>query len=268
MGPARVAWLSDIHLNFLAPPDRARVIGEWAGLDVDTFVITGDISEADDLVARLRDLAAGLRRPLHYVLGNHDFYRGAIADVRAAISKLGNEVPELSWLGDREVMPLTPSTALVGHDGWADARLGDYDATTLQLTDFQLIHDFVGLSRAERRRRLEELADEAASHVSQRLHDALKHFPHVVVATHVPPFAASCSTEGRIWNADWLPYFVSHAMGQAIGAAAENHPDHRITVLCGHTHRAANAMVRDNLLALTAPAEYRDPRVERVFDWD
>ena len=65
----------------------------------------------------------------------------------------------------RAVVELTPITALVGHDGWADGRLGDLDGSDVILSDFLLIDelkhwlDHHTLEKPGHRRAIEALAD-------------------------------------------------------------------------------------------------------------
>src|SRR5436305_186175 len=80
----RLAWLTDIHLNFLRPAELKTFFDSLP--QADAFVITGDIGEAHDVLAHLRTFAD--RGPTYFVLGNHDFYRGSIAGIRAEVSAL------------------------------------------------------------------------------------------------------------------------------------------------------------------------------------
>ena len=59
----------------------------------DAFAITGDIGEAHDVTDHLRAVAE--LGPVYFVLGNHDFYRGTIAGVRADVRELCRNVPNL-----------------------------------------------------------------------------------------------------------------------------------------------------------------------------
>src|SRR5262249_39755111 len=112
----RLAWLTDIHLNFLR---RAGLDAFFASLpDADAFAITGDMGEAHDVVDHLRAFAG--RGPVYFVLGNHDFYRGSIAGVRHDVRELCSELPDLHWMPDSGIVPLNEATCLVGHDGWGD----------------------------------------------------------------------------------------------------------------------------------------------------
>src|SRR5262245_58581983 len=122
----RLAWLTDIHLNFHRPQAAEAFLASLADAKADAFLIGGDIGEATDVIRRLKALVDWLRRPIFFVLGNHVFYRGSIATVREAVRHLGSDVPDLPWLPDAGVVSLTDETCLVGAEGWGDGRLGDY----------------------------------------------------------------------------------------------------------------------------------------------
>ena len=123
----RIAWLTDLHLNFVTPGHIDRLCCAVREAGADAVLLGGDIAEAADVADYLQGLDARLGLPLYFVLGNHDFYRGSIARVRAAVQVLGARSPRLRWLAGSGVVGLTPETALVGHDGWADGRYGDYE---------------------------------------------------------------------------------------------------------------------------------------------
>lgn len=95
---------------------------------------------------------------------------------------------------------------------------------------------------------------------------ALAPFPHVIVATHVPPFRETCWHEGRISDDDWLPFFTCQAAGDALSEAMSAAPDRRMTVLCGHTHGGGEADVLPNLRVLTGGATYGRTEVQRVVE--
>jgi hypothetical protein len=174
----------------------------------------------------------------------------------------------LHYLPDSGVVPLTPEACLVGHDGWADGRLGDYAGSDVLLNDYGLIGEFGGFGeeKAERLARLNALGDEAAAHFRSVLPAALARFRHVVVLTHVPPFKAACWHEGQISDDNWLPHFTCKAVGDVLAGAMGAAPDRRMTVLCGHTHGAGEAQVLPNLRVLTGGAVYGRPVVQRVLE--
>jgi 3',5'-cyclic-AMP phosphodiesterase len=260
----RLAWLTDIHLNFLRQDGLKAFFASLP--EADAFAITGDIGEAHDVVAHLRAFAGPV--PVYFVLGNHDFYRGSITGVRLDVRELCREVPGLHWMPDSGVVQLTDATCLVGHDGWGDGRLGDYHGSDVLLNDFGLIEDFGGFYEdpAERLAKLHALGDEAADHFRAVLPEALSTFQHAVVLTHVPPFREACWHEGRISDDNWLPFFACKAVGDVLQEVMASAPGQRMTVLCGHTHGSGEAQILPNLRVLTGGAVYGKPCVQRMLE--
>lgn len=264
----KLAWLTDVHLNFLRPAGLDAFLGSLADTEADAFLIGGDVGEAPDVGRHLNAIDNALRRPVYFVLGNHDFYRGSITRVRKTVRQLCAACPDLHWLPDAGVVRLTADTCLVGHDGWGDGRLGDYHGSDVLLNDFGLIAEFGGFDEdpAERLSKLHALGDEAAAHFRAVLPDALARFRHVLVLTHVPPFREACWHEGRLSNDAWLPFFTCKAVGDVLAEAIRTHLDREMTVLCGHTHGAGEAEILPNLRVSTGGAMYGEPRVQRVIE--
>jgi hypothetical protein len=166
---------------------------------------------------------------------------------------------------------LTPRTAIVGHDGWADGRLGDYDNSEVILNDHLLIADLAvcwnGLNLDKRRLRpiLIALADEAARHFETVLEAAASKYPNVIAVTHVPPFREAAWYQGKPSNDDFLPYFASKIVGDVMRKMMEAHPRSSLLVLCGHTHGGGEIKVLDNLRVLTGEAEYGKLRINGIL---
>jgi len=189
----RLAWLTDIHLNFLDDLERERFLKTIAD-KADAFAITGDIGESPDIIGYLKQMESILRKPIYFVLGNHDFYRGSIANTRLEVAELAGDSKCLNYLTATGVAELTPTTAIVGHDGWADGRLGDYDGTTVILSDHYLIAEIAqwfrndSLNKQGLRETLTNLADEAARHLERVVNEAASQYHNIIAVTHVPPF--------------------------------------------------------------------------------
>ena len=243
-----------------------RFCVELARQAPEAVVITGDINQSTGLERHLRVLERTLSCPIYFVLGNHDFYNGSIAKVRDLAERISLASPRLCWLPARGVVPLTEHTALVGHDGWADGRFGDYQNSTVLLNDYRLIRELSGLRSDSRLEKLHQLGDEAAAYFRRILPEALARWPSVIVATHVPPFAEAAWHEGRISEDNWLPHFSSKAAGEALVEAMRDRPDREMLVLCGHTHGAGELQVLPNLRVLTGGAEYGEPKIQRVLE--
>ncbi|MBZ0301880.1 MAG: metallophosphoesterase [Anaerolineae bacterium] len=261
----RIVWLTDIHLNFVPPHGLQRLYSDILRHEPDAILISGDIGESNSAAFYLNRLAKNTQRPIYFVLGNHDFYRGSLADVRDRIRAACAKSDNLIWLNEVDVIELTPTVGLVGHDSWADGRMGNYEQSEVVLNDYLLIDDFVHLNKAERLRRLHQLGDAAADHVARVLPGALARYPQVCLLTHVPPFQEACRHEGQPTDDAYLPHFGCQVVGEALREIMTAHPDRQLTVLCGHTHSAAQVSILPNLHVRAAEIEYRKPRVEAVL---
>ena len=142
-----LTWLTDIHLNFLDEEQLDRFLKRLSAKKSDIIVISGDIGEADTIYQYLSTLSAAVSPPIYFVLGNHDYYRGSIEYVRSGLLPFLKDRPKLHWLNNSEIVSLSSTTALIGHDSWADARFGDYWKSNVQLNDFVLIGEFIGQTK-------------------------------------------------------------------------------------------------------------------------
>jgi len=262
----RVGWLTDIHLNFVVPHKRSRFYAQLREQQLDAILLGGDIGEANSLTQFLAEIESGLGVPIYFVLGNHDYYRGSIAGVREAVVRQTAASRWLRWLPTSGVVSLTDHTALVGHDSWADGRLGHFFRSDVMLNDYVVIAELIGLTWAERYAKLNELGDQAAGYLGDRVSEALAQRRNVFVLTHVPPFREACWHEGQISNDDYLPHFACRAVGERLAAIMRDHPDRRMKVLCGHTHSSGFARILNNLEVFTGGAEYGEPRLQQVFE--
>ncbi|MGD9723307.1 MAG: metallophosphoesterase [Pirellulales bacterium] len=265
----RIAWLTDIHLNFLTDAQTADFLAEVAEVRPDAVLISGDIAESHDVDRYLERLQQGIGATIDFVLGNHDFYHGSIAETRGRVAQLCAATTGLNYLTlQREPVRLSPHVGLVGHDGWADGRAGDFMRSGVSMFDYRLISDLAGRDRRERLEMLHALGDEAASHVREILPRALAQFRDVVFLTHVPPVREACWHGGHISDDEWSPHFTCVAVGEALLEVMTAYPNHRLTVLCGHTHGQGETQPLPNVQILTGGAEYGHPAIQRVMEFD
>jgi predicted phosphodiesterase len=262
----RIGWLTDLHLNFVSPRKRTAFYSQLRKRKLDAILLGGDIGEADSVTQLLAEIESHLQMPIYFVLGNHDFYRGSIASVREAVARQAAASRWLHWLPTSAVVALTPTTALAGHDSWADGRLGDFFRSEVLLNDYLLISEFYGQEKEERYAQLNALGDEAAEFLERRAREALAGWRDIIVLTHAPPFRESCWHEGRISDDDYLPHFACRAVGERLAAIMRDCPGKTMTVLCGHTHSSGAARILDNLIVYTGHAQYGEPELQRVFE--
>lgn len=262
----RLAWLTDIHLDFL---DDAAIHSLARGVSQqkpDAVLLTGDISVASALRSHLLLLDSLWEIPTYFVLGNHDFYGASFASVRDIAEGLARVAPGLRWLERAGVVSLTSKTALVGHDGWADARAGDPDDASVQMRDWFVIDELKNLDAAARREALRGLGDRAAEHLGVVLPRALLDHDEVIVATHPPLFVQACRYLGFQSPPRWLPHLACAAAGEVVRRVAADHPEKRFLCLAGHTHGRARERVAQNLRAWTGGARYGAPELQRIID--
>lgn len=264
----RLAWITDIHLDFLDRPGVDSFLRTLREAAADGILLSGDISVATDVAVQLKRFADALECSIYFVLGNHDYYNGSIAGVRQKISALCAACPTLIWLSETGVVPVSDLSGVVGHCGWGDGRLGDYWGSDVRLNDWLLIGDFVDLDDKDRLTKLHALGDEAAAHLSSVLPEALERFAHVIVVTHVPAFREACWHEGHISDDPWLPHFTCKAVGDVLARAMVARPDRQMTLVCGHTHGGGEAQILPNLKVFTGRAVYGQPVIQQVLQVD
>ncbi len=278
----RLAWMTDPHLNFVK---YVESFGNYCIEDhtFDAIVITGDISEAPTLFKHLAEFSAGIgNKPIYFVLGNHDFYRGSVEDVRDITKRLNNIHPNMHYLTQSNWIQLDMDTALVGDDGWYDARAGDPETSMVYLSDFEVIAELrkclnsdiqyppdVVFARGDRWPLINYCREQAklsAERAKPKLLAAAARAETVIFATHFPPFEKACWHNGGISNADWLPWFTNVTMGEMLDEVAALCPDTRFEVLCGHTHSSGTFHATPNMVVYTGKAEYRSPEIYKILE--
>jgi predicted MPP superfamily phosphohydrolase len=266
----KLAWCTDIHLNFLEKEQRDAFYQEVIKMQSDAVLITGDIAEGPSVVPLMKEMSEQIHLPIYFIVGNHDYYHAAVDEVRHNLTALINENDKLFWLPASGIQPLNNETVLLGQDGWADGRLGDYVNSRVSLIDSRLITDLFQakiLGKFHLLDKMQELADKDARALQVNLEEAYTLNPKkIIVLTHVPPFKEACMHEGKISDDDWLPYFSSKIMGDILTQAAKEKPSIDYLILCGHTHSDAYYKPLDNLTVKVGAAEYGEPRVWEVID--
>ncbi|MGR9106804.1 MAG: metallophosphoesterase family protein [Gammaproteobacteria bacterium] len=260
-----LAWVTDIHLDFLDRIEIERFCAEISSAKPDFLLVGGDIGQADSVFGYLQELADWLQKPVYFVFGNHDYYNGSITGVRKMAGTAIQRIRNLVCLENAGVVELTRVTALVGHGGWGDGRLGDYDRSPLLLNDFFRIEELKGLDQVQRLHELQRLGDEAAAYLDRVAREALARFNELIVLTHVPPFEEACRYRGQIAGPDWLPFFTCEAVGRILKEIMEQHPEKHMQVLCGHSHHEASVHILPNLFVQAGTAEYGAPSLQSVF---
>lgn len=257
----RLSWLSDLHLDFLdSDAQVAALCRDVVALQPDAVLISGDVGNAATLQHHLHLLETHLRRPIYFVLGNHDFYGGSIGGVRRQVEALCARSSWLHWLPAVGLVPLGEETWLAGHDAWGDGRAGRGSRSPFVLNDYYCIRDFQGLRIEGWFERIAALGDEAAAFLSEIVPRGFETRRRMILLTHVPPFREAAWHLGRQSDDDAAPHFVCKAVGDLLIEVMTARPDCSMTVLCGHTHSPGIVRIFPNLEVRTAAAEYGSPR--------
>lgn len=266
----RLAWITDPHFDHCDKGWADSLFASLLEADPDGVLLGGDIAEGENLLPALERFAEELSCPTWFVLGNHDYYRGAFLPVEEAVAGLCRRQKHLHWLRGDRVMPLTRHSALIGEGGWGDGRHGDFPGSPLT----QVVADFHCIPELQARRndlpglqeRVEQLGREAAGRLEAGLNHALERFPRVLILTHVPPFPQASWYRRRHSNPEGTPHFCWISGGETINRALDRHPGRGITVLCGHTHNEGSFTPRPELTVLTGGAQYGKPRITGMLE--
>lgn len=260
----RLLFAADLHLDCSEPWMFMEAIRDF---DFDTLVIAGDVGNALTTTDYLRTIQEVLRKPVLFVLGNHDFYRGGPIDTLLKQYEWEFATWPVMHLNEHKLIELSPSTALVGIDGWADGRGGEGTKSTMRINDSLYIHDLCQAAKLGDEAlfaRMGQLADQSKIALRQVLTLALEHYETVYVVTHVPPLEKACRYLGLPNPQNSLPFFCNPTMGKELKRLARLYPQRQIKVLCGHTHDRFYYQ-SGNLEVWVAGATYRYPAAEKLF---
>lgn len=282
----RLIWATDVHLPEASSEAIDAFMASLREVGADVFVLTGDIGTARTLRSSLERIHDSFPGEFCFVLGNHDYYGGTVSQVREEVSRICADLPRAHFLTTKGPVVLSSDTALVGVDGWGDARYGEWSRTSVSIRDFEMIND-IKWSRMVRSLfvdKLRSLGDDSANRLRRQLEQVLPFCNNVLVATHVPPFweaawlpegkrvmtdyRSSLSEddallrEGAHCEPDWVPFFACKAVGDVLLEFADANPHCSFSVLCGHTHGGGEVSVRPNLHVVTGAAVYGAPKIQ------
>lgn len=261
----RLVWTTDLHLNTVPTHEWEQWVDQANAIQADGLVITGDISEGDDVVPQLQRIVTDINLPVYFVLGNHDFYGSTFQSTRQNVIHACRDSQQLYYLTDLSALQLSAGIYLVGEDGWADGTVGNYEESTIHLRDFESIGDFKVSGQFAWKQQLFELGRASATRLRTKLAQLPTDTRQVLFLTHAPPFREACWYEGKTTDDNWAPFFVAGQVGDTLLDFSRLNPDCKITVLCGHTHHAGLATMNPNLQVHTGSATLGRPKVEATI---
>lgn len=264
----RLAWVTDPHFDHATVGALTEHVAEVHAAAPDAVLVTGDFATAGTLPRWIRAYRRMVDRPLYFVLGNHDFWGSAVAPVREGMRRFGSAAGGLVYLTTAGPQTLAEGLALVGHDGWYDARAGRWEEPRFRMQDWARIADYAGAgghgdivatSRA--------LAEMAEGELVPQVEAAARTHTTVLVATHVPPWPLPPG-EQRHPDGMWIaPWYVAQRLGQALEQVAAAHPDVGFRVLSGHAHvRREGMAIAPNLTCEVGGARYGRPGIAGLLE--
>lgn len=278
---SKYAWATDCHLDHVSSNEKLIAFAEkLVATEPPGIFITGDISNAKQLVYHLSAIERVCQRPIFFVLGNHDYYDGEIEPVRKSMRELSNMSRYLKYLPLTQYVTLTPNTALVGHDCWYDAQFGDPLHSRFMMNDWAMTKDFLQHSggrkflienrtvrdRASLISQVQRLARDGVQHIHDGIKAAVRQHKNVIVLSHYPPFQEAHIYQGKVGDADAQPWFTCKMLGTMLLDAAKAYPNVNFTVLAGHTHGQYDGKPVPNLEVHVGEAAYGRPDVSGLIE--
>ena len=251
---------SDPHFNFTFPWTQYNFVETVQNEHPHGLFLHGDIACGISLVPILTFLAKQLRDiNIYFVIGNHDHYSYSLARATEVLHKLTAKYHNLIWLTQQDIISLNKNVALIGEDGWYDARLGDpvylnYNLDWIMIEDFRKLKSFqakLDLSR--------QLADQYTANLQSKLEKALASFETVHIITHVPGWKEATRGLGSLAEKFWLPYNINYHMGLMIEEVMSAHEHQNVIVHSGHTHVATHINVAHNIECIVQQGKYLGP---------
>lgn len=264
----QLTWASDTHLNLVNKSERFDFYSQIKSAGNEGVILSGDIAEFDSLFTVLSEMETELEQAVYFVLGNHDFYSDSIANVKAKLKQFLLNRPNLYYLPLSGPIKLNAKTVILGQDGWADGRYGDFKASTMTSLDSQKIVDLHRANitgRDSLLTKMQQLADGDAVKLKLNLSQVKSHYKKIIVVTHVPPFAQASCYHGLANDANSLPFFSCKAIGDILYDFAGNNPHQQVLVLCGHTHFAKDYSPLQNLTVRVAAAKSGFPKIADII---
>ncbi|MBZ0263211.1 metallophosphoesterase [bacterium] len=256
----KLAYMTDVHLNFLKAEAFADYLESIKEVNPDGILLGGDIGQANSFEFFLKTMAFDLKAPIWFVLGNHDYYHGSIQEVENKARELSKENEFLFWLDSCAPIKLGHNIYLAGCGGWGDTLLGDFKNSSVLLNDHIYIDELSEISREKLGVTLRGEGLKAANKLRDQLEQIPQNAEKIYVLHHVPPFRESCWHAGKISDNHWLPFFASKLLGDALLEESMKREHCTFKVYCGHTHSGGNVSISDNLHVRTTPAKYGNPR--------
>jgi predicted MPP superfamily phosphohydrolase len=251
-------WISDIHGDKKTEKELLALIDSLDSSRASSICITGDIAEGNHIDWFLERLYQKVKKPILFVLGNHDYHHTGINKRYLDFSK--RYTSGIVYVPSIDVIELDEGVGLIGIDNWYN--LSDHPCHRMQerLQDFDFIEELNPLGKDELVTFFEKASEKSIEELDRKLTLGCKKHKKLYVLMHVPPFHPHYFYGEEISDNPWAFCFSCDPIGRFLIEFMQKHSDHAITVLSGHTHIQGSYQPLINLEALVA-----SPCSERYF---
>jgi len=229
----RILWITDIHADKKTEKEKEELLCRLEAARSDVLFLTGDIAEGEITALFLEDLWERFRKPVFFVLGNHDYHGSFLEDKRRDFSEKYSK--DLVYLPSMEGVDLGNGRGLVGIDNWYN--LLDHPEREQRLEDFEAVLDFQGCDKKVLESICQELCDKAIEELDLKLKKAFASYREIDILMHVPPFYPRL-IYGEMGAKDPFAFCWScHPLGQFLMGQLKKHPHISVRIFSGHTHK-------------------------------
>lgn len=231
---------SDLHLDHLSNEELREFLSRVSTICNDpdaVLLLTGDISQQSRLWEHVDLVAQASRGRVLYVLGNHDLWGGSFADVNRRLRPHGLSNGHAVFMDLVDRVQIEQDLCVVGDTGWYDGRNGLQGNPRFIMNDWFFITEYRNNQSKSEHAFSAVIADARAAIIDKKLRDAVAAGnKRIVFLTHVPPWVETCRHMGRPSDDYALPWFSSRIIADTLDQVANEHPDVKFEILCGHTH--------------------------------
>ena len=263
-----IAWITDPHFDQCDISKIETLIKDIKKQKADAVLITGDIAEKGTTGLYLQFLQRGLKLPVWFVLGNHDWYNISRERGEEILSKYLSD--DLVLLDNIHEIKLNKKSCLVGGENWWDAAFSDtfglIDGYVMG-EDYQKI-DYIAPQTNNKSPfdRVRKISNSCSEKIVEKLIEAFKNYDKVYLAVHVPPFKEACVVSGIQIPNNWLNHFCDYGLGDKLKQLMTQYPEKKLKVLAGHTHGKITVKVLDNLTVKVGKAKVGKPQIADIIE--
>lgn len=247
----KILWLTDTHVDKISAENYQELLDFIIASKADGMWLTGDIGDPPRNIEFLKALFERYKKPVFFVLGNHDFYKYKIADMRFKMTQLVKSYPLANYLSETPGLD-SDGHLMVGMDCFANTG---QDIIQQMTWDSDHILDLDALNESHLTAQLNALAEKDAKRLLKKCQQQIHtHIKKVSILTHVPP---SDSMKGQFLvkpHQKNRSVFYSLTLSDVLHQLASDFPSVQFNVYSGHIHQTQLYQIAGNMMGHVAKA--------------